>query len=42
MGTDHFPNRMCDELNKVAHEYKIDVADGDIYSQQEANVVERV
>ena len=35
MGTDHFPNRMCDELNRVAHEYDIDVTDGDIYAQPE-------
>jgi sn1-specific diacylglycerol lipase len=42
MATDHFPNRMCDELGRVAYEYNIDVEDGDVYSQQQVNVAERV
>jgi hypothetical protein len=42
MATDHFPNRMCDELGRVAYEYNIDVEDGNVYSQQQVNVAERV
>ena len=42
MATDHFPNRMCDELGRVAYEYSIDVEDGNVYSQQQVNVAERV
>lgn len=41
MGTDHFPSRICAELNGVASDYGIDVAQGTAYCSQEDRVIER-